>query len=231
MALGGWLLKLGAGLVSVGAAAILALYCFQEKLLYVPIVPGVPADYWIEADKYGLIGEDVVLETSDKVKLHGWMLKLPSMSDELTRSRPVILFFQENAGNMSFRLPFLALMIRTLKCPVLAVSYRGYGKSQGKPNEAGLQLDAEAGLAHLLQRSDVNNKRIIVFGRSLGGAVAIHLTSKYQDKIEALILENTFTCVEEMVGQVLGPLGHVIGRGKPLNFLVGLPPIFSFFAF
>ncbi len=62
-------------------------------------------------------------------------------------------------------------------------SYRGYVKSSGKPGERGLKLDAEAGLRHLVQRDDVNGKRVVVFGRSLGGAVAIHLTAAYQDQV------------------------------------------------
>ena len=63
-------------------------------------------------------------------------------------------------------------------------SYRGYGKSQqARPDERGLKLDAEAGLRHLLQRTDVDASRIVVFGRSLGGAVAIHLVASYQDKV------------------------------------------------
>ncbi|KAG1654203.1 hypothetical protein FOA52_009384, partial [Chlamydomonas sp. UWO 241] len=126
----------------------------------------------------------------------------------------------ENAGNMSFRLPFLRAMVRTLNCPVFAVSYRGYGKSSGSPSERGLKLDCEAGLAHLLSRTDVNTSSVFVFGRSLGGAVATHLTAAHQDKIKGLIIENTFTSVENMVGQLLPPLGPLIGCGKPLNFLV-----------
>ena len=137
--------------VGILGASIVALYLFQEKLLYVPIIPGVSPDEWIEADRFGLVDENIEIETKDKVKIHGWLLKLSSWTDEFVKSRPVVLFFQENAGNMSYRLPFLAAMIKTLKVPVLAVSYRGYGKSKGKPNERGLRLDAEAGLAHLLQ--------------------------------------------------------------------------------
>eukprot|EP00798_Chlamydomonas_sp_ICE-L_P012313 gene12313-15477_t len=224
---------------------------------------------------------DVGLVTEDGVKIHAWLLTLAQWTPEYIKQRPVIVFFQENAGNMSFRLPFLRLMLRRLGCPVFAVSYRGYGFSEGRPNEQGLQKDAKATLNHLIQRKDINPDKIVIFGRSLGGAVAIHLTAACQDKrkdinpdkivifrrslggavaihltaacqdkrkdinpdkivifgcslggavaihfttacqdkIAALILENTFTAVEDMVGQIVPPLGLLIGSGRPLNFL------------
>lgn len=62
-------------------------------------------------------------------------------------------------------------------------SYRGYGMSEGKPNQRGLQLDAQAALDHLLSRDDVDGNKVVVFGRSLGGAVAIHLAAENQDKV------------------------------------------------
>jgi dienelactone hydrolase len=55
--------------------------------------------------------------------------------------------------------------------------------SEGKPNQRGLQLDAQAALEHLLTREDVSSSSIVVFGRSLGGAVAIHLAAENQDKV------------------------------------------------
>ena len=82
---------------------------------------------------------------------------------------------------------------------VLIVSYRGYGASEGEPGEAGMILDAEAAWQYLQKRPDVNKKTIFVFGRSLGGAVAISLAQKYGDEMCGLIVENTFTCISDMV--------------------------------
>lgn len=62
-------------------------------------------------------------------------------------------------------------------------SYRGYGHSQGSPNQRGLQLDAQAALEHLLSRDDINTDAIVVYGRSLGGAVAMHLAADHEDKV------------------------------------------------
>jgi len=200
--------------------AVALLYVFQEKILYVPKLPGVPDDYSIPPDRYGLASEDVTFTTRDKIRLHAWFLYLPHWTPEFMRTRPVVLFFQENAGNMSFRLPYLRLMIHRLNCPVFAVSYRGYGLSKGRPNEKGLMEDALAGLEALRGRTDVDTGRVVVYGRSLGGAVALHLAARAQDRVAALIVENTFYSVEDMVARVVPPLGAVIGTGKPLNFLV-----------
>ncbi|GFH28539.1 protein bem46 [Haematococcus lacustris] len=101
--------------------------------------------------------------------------------------------------------------------------------SQGRPNERGLQLDAQAGLDYLLSRPDLKDRAVVLFGRSLGGAVSTYLaatrqhqagTARVNLKVRALIIENTFMSVEEMVAQVLPPLGIAIGPGKLLNFLV-----------
>ena len=62
-------------------------------------------------------------------------------------------------------------------------SYRGYGGSSGRPSERGLKLDAEAALRHVVARPDVDTTTIVLFGRSLGGAVAIHLAAKHEDKV------------------------------------------------
>mmetsp|Transcript_2031 Transcript_2031/g.4500 ORF Transcript_2031/g.4500 Transcript_2031/m.4500 type:complete len:302 (-) Transcript_2031:403-1308(-) len=215
-----WMMRLFYGAGGILGLAIGLLYFFQEKLLYVPNIPGVPADYYIPPEKYGLNSRDVAIMTKDGIRLHAWLLTLKGWTEDMIKSRPVILFFQENAGNMSFRLPFLRAMMYRLNCPIFAVSYRGYGLSHGRPNERGLQLDAEAALKQLRGLEDVNGSKVVVFGRSLGGAVAIHLTAAHQEEVVALIVENTFTSVEDMVSRVLPPLGLFMGQGKPLNFLV-----------
>ena len=72
----------------------------------------------------------------------------------------------------------------TARCaPPLSRSYRGYGLSKGKPSQQGIQKDARAFLQHLLGRTDIDTKRIVLMGRSLGGAVAIHLAAEQQDKV------------------------------------------------
>ena len=107
-------------------------------------------------------------------------------------SVPTLVFFHANAGNMGFRLPNIAQIYRAVNTNIFILSYRGYGDSEGSPNEAGLMIDADTvikvfpdSLSHVLwqtllvlqhifyERSDIDPKKVFLFGRSLGGAVAV----------------------------------------------------------
>ncbi|XP_038711685.1 alpha/beta hydrolase domain-containing protein WAV2-like isoform X2 [Tripterygium wilfordii] len=103
-----------------------------------------------------------------------------------------------------------------------------YGASDGYPSQHGITKDAQAALDHLSQRGDIDTSRILIFGRSLGGAVGSMLAKNNPDKVAALILENTFTSVLDLAGVVLPFLkwfiGHSSSKGpKILNFLVRSP--------
>lgn len=98
---------------------------------------------------------------------------------------------------------------------VLVVDYRGYGKSSGFPNEEGLYSDGEACIRYLQSRDDVNPNKIILFGHSLGGAVAIHLASKMQSsdyRIAGLIVENTFTSIPAAANHLFSGLIAAISK-------------------
>ncbi|KAG6588062.1 Alpha/beta hydrolase domain-containing protein WAV2, partial [Cucurbita argyrosperma subsp. sororia] len=208
------------GLMVAGMALLVA---FQERLVYVPVLPGLTKSYAINPSRLRLVYEDVWLRSSDGVRLHSWFIKLfPDCRG------PTILFFQENAGNIAHRLEMVRIMIQRLQCNVFMLSYRGYGASDGYPSQHGITRDAQAALDHLSQRTDIDTSRIIVFGRSLGGAVGSVLTKNNPDKVAALILENTFTSILDMAGVLLPFLKWFIGgpgsRGpKVLNFLVRSP--------
>jgi alpha/beta superfamily hydrolase len=81
------------------------------------------------------------------------------------------------------------------------VEYRGYGLSTGVPDEAGLKVDAQTALDHLRQRAETSRSQIIVYGQSLGGAVAINLVAANEDKgdIAGLVLENTFLSIRKLI--------------------------------
>ena len=92
-----------------------------------------------------------------------------------------------------------------MRANVFMVEYRGFGKSEGTPSEQGLKLDAEAALAYLYRRNDINSHNIFLFGRSLGGSVVLHLYNQlYQMNpnryiCSGIILENTFTSIDDMI--------------------------------
>ncbi|KAJ0090162.1 hypothetical protein Patl1_13541 [Pistacia atlantica] len=171
------------GIVMAGMALLVA---FQEKLVYVPVLPGLTKSYPITPTRLRLIYEDVWLRSSDGIRLHAWFIKFfPDCRG------PTILFFQENAGNIAHRLEMVRIMIQRLNCNVFMLSYRGYGASDGYPSQQGIINDAQvcfsinsdAALDHLSQRTDIDTSRIVVFGRSLGGAVGAVLTKNNPDKV------------------------------------------------
>lgn len=208
------------GIVVAGMALLVA---FQERLVYVPVLPGLTKSYPITPARLRLLYEDVWLRSSDGTKLHAWFIKL------FPDSRgPTILFFQENAGNIAHRLEMVRIMIQKLQCNVFMLSYRGYGASDGYPSQHGITQDAQAALDHLMERTDIDTSQIVVFGRSLGGAVGAVLTKNNPEKVAALILENTFTSILDMAGVLLPFLkwfiGGKTGNGpKILNFVVRSP--------
>ncbi|OOZ38933.1 hypothetical protein BOW53_13590 [Solemya pervernicosa gill symbiont] len=132
--------------------------------------------------------EDVALKTEDGVDLHGWYL--PARDAELT-----LLFLHGNGGNISHRRDSIAIFHR-LGLNVLIIDYRGYGQSRGEPSEQGLYLDAKSAWNYLQREKGVTADRLVIFGRSLGGAVATELASAVHPR--AVILESTFTSMREL---------------------------------
>ena len=149
---------------------------------------------------WGLEYEDIVLDTKDNIQLHGWFI--PSKE-----SRRTLLFFHGNAGNISHRGESVRIFHR-LGLNVLIFDYRGYGKSQGKPGEQGMYKDADAAWHYLVQIRGLEPKNIILFGRSLGGAVATKLASDVQ--AGKLILESTFSSGKDMAKSIFPLMSHII---------------------
>ena len=175
-----------------------------------PLLPGDP--------RLSLWWEEVWLTTADGERLHAWLLANKALG---LRKGPTVLFFQENAGNIAHRLPNAHRLIEQLACNVLLVSYRGFGRSSGSPSERGLVQDAQAALDYVRGRSELDPGRVVLFGRSLGGAVAAALAAgPGEGKVKAVVLENTFSSIPAMAGQLMPLLGALVGPGKPLNFFV-----------
>lgn len=163
------------------------VYLRQDDMVYQPLADlvGAPADI-------GLEYEEAWLKTRDGVDIHGWFV--PGQG----AVRRVLLFCHGNAGNISHRLDSLKIF-HDLDLSVFIFDYRGFGKSRGKPDEKGTYLDAEAAWEHLLARGYAPEE-IVIFGRSLGGAVAAHLAAHLPagKDAAALILESTFTSLADV---------------------------------
>ena len=140
----------------------------------------------------GCTVEDCFFEAEDGVRLHGWWCRPDANGAEL----PVVLFFHGNAGNLSDRAPLVFELARRIGAQVLVVGYRGYGRSEGRPSEEGLFLDARAAWAFLTGEHGVDPRRIVIFGKSLGGAVAVDLA--LDADAAGLIVESSFTSIPDM---------------------------------
>jgi hypothetical protein len=132
--------------------------------------------------------KEVFFNTEDGRKLHGWLFPLPGKS-------PLILFFHGNAGNISHRLDNVRLLLNQ-GLSVFIFDYRGYGKSTGRPSEKGLYRDGIAAYDHLVREEHITSENIVLFGRSLGAAVAVDIALKRE--VKALILESAFTSTKDM---------------------------------
>jgi hypothetical protein len=132
--------------------------------------------------------------------------------DEFAATRPTVLMFHGNGGNYGHLIPLASVFYVAMRCNVLMLSYRGYGHSDGSPSEKGLRLDAQTALDHVLSDPVLSKTSIILYGQSLGGAVAIDLASRNPSIIHALILENTFTSLPALIPTTLPIL-------SPFSFL------------
>ena len=171
-------------------AICLLLYIMQDRAIFFPEMPGRQLEATPKA--VNLEYEDVRVETADGVSLHGWFI--PAHDAKLT-----LLFCHGNAGNISHRLESIALF-NALDLNVLIFDYRGYGQSTGKISEAGFYQDVYAMWQVLTDNKGFAAADIVVFGRSLGAAIASQLATKV--KPGGVILESAFSSVPDMATQL-----------------------------
>ena len=175
-----------AGLGVLAGAYLLVggyIYLAQDSMVYRP-------DSRLEAtpERVGLAYEEVRLTAGDGVKLHGWYVPADP-------ERGVALFCHGNAGNISGRLDTLRIF-HSLGLSTLIFDYRGYGESEGSPSEEGTRLDALAAWERLTGERGIPPERIVLWGRSLGGAVAARLA--LETRPAALVLEAAFTSIPDV---------------------------------
>lgn len=167
-----------AGLAFCGVT--LLAWAFQRRLIYLPFAD-VPSPAALGLSRV----ETVAIPTMDGLTLAGWFLASPRPGP-----RAAILVCNGNGGNRAMRAE-LGAALRALGPSVLLFDYRGYGENAGTPSEAGLTADAAAARAWLAARPEVDPARLVLFGESLGAAVAI--ASAVAQPPAALILRSPFT--------------------------------------
>jgi uncharacterized protein len=166
------------------AALLLLLWGLQRRLIYFPFgdVP-TPAAVGLQR------AVPVTLATRDGLALGAWFVRA------IDPSGFTFVIFNGNAGNRSFRAP-LAIPLASAGHGVLLFDYRGYGENPGRPSEAGLMADAHAARSFLEGRADVDWRRLVYFGESLGSAVAVALAAEHPPA--GLILRSPFTSLVDV---------------------------------
>lgn len=176
--------------VAIAYGCVLVLvFAFQSHLVY---YPQIGREISVTPQAYGLAFESVEIPTEDGERLGAWWVPAPD-------ARGVVLIFHGNAGNISHRLDYL-LMFSRLRHATLIVDYRGYGTSTGSPSEEGTYRDAAAAWRHLTEQRGIHPADIVIFGESLGAAVASWLAARHPPR--AVVLASTFTSATDLGAQV-----------------------------
>jgi uncharacterized protein len=184
----------------IPVAAYLALLLYvrlnERRFIYYP-----SRDLGETPARRGWVYEEVALTAEDGVALHGWFIPAAAPARADDGGPATLLVLHGNAGNISHRLDKLGIL-RDLGWDVLAIDYRGYGRSGGAPSEPGLYADARAAYRHLVGPRAVPAARAFLYGESLGSAVAVQLATEVA--AGGVIIEEPFTSAVE-VGQKMFP--------------------------
>jgi fermentation-respiration switch protein FrsA (DUF1100 family) len=179
------------GLLAYAGLAAL-IYFKQDALVF---QAAMDRGYRATPAAIGLRFDALTLATEDGEKLDGW--HVPAGTG--TPARALVIVFHGNAGNIGHRLDYLR-MFHDLGYASLILDYRGYGRSSGKPSEDGTYLDAAAAWNHATQVLGYPAERIVIFGESMGGAVAAQLAESRRPA--ALVLASTFTSVPDLGAEI-----------------------------
>jgi hypothetical protein len=178
------------------ATILVTMSIIERSLIFFPT--RFPAGEWdtrVVSRGSGCTIEDCFFSTADEVSLHGWLCRREEVS-EGEGVGSTVLWFHGNAGNLSDRADLLLQLATGVSAEVMIIDYRGYGRCGGRPSEAGLYRDARAAWLYLVEERGVAPGKIVIFGKSLGGAVAVDLATEVDPA--GLIVESSFTSVPAM---------------------------------
>lgn len=161
-----------------------AMFLLQDKLIFLP-----SSKFLITPEQAGLKAEELQIKTDDGEQLHGWFFPHPD-------AEYVVILSHGNAGNISNRMD-IAKLLHSLGFAIVLYDYRGYGKSTGKPGEAGFYKDSEAVYKFVNTKKGFPGEQIILYGRSMGGPVAAYTAAHFP--VAGLVLDSTFKNLKAMV--------------------------------
>lgn len=196
-----WIAALVGGVGGIGYLGYLRGR-YQHSTVFLP--GRYPDGVW-DPGIHGLGTEDVWFRSADGVALHGWWIAHP-------RPRGTLLYCHGSSGSIAHRVEVFRQLAK-LRMNVFAFDYRGYGRSEGVPSERGLYADARAAYDHLVDERGASAAEIVLFGHSLGGAVAIE-TARAR-AAAGLVLQSTFTDLKDMARSIYPQLPlHWVTRNQ-----------------
>jgi fermentation-respiration switch protein FrsA (DUF1100 family) len=175
-----WLVVLGV----CYAGVLIVLLALENWLVYHPT--SATQEWWPPP---GDAVQDVEFTSADGNRIHAWWCPCQG-------ARGALLYCHGNAGNLSHRAGSIAALQKVLRENVLIFDYPGYGRSSGKPSEAGCYQAADAAYDWLVVQKHIRPKDILIYGGSLGGGVAVDLASRKPHR--ALVLLRTFTSAPDV---------------------------------
>lgn len=201
--------------VALGVVALLALGACTNLFFY------PDQKVYFEPGRFGIAHEEVRFTSTDGTRLHAWLLPATG------RAKATILFLHGNAQNISAHIASVA-WLPSQGYNVFLLDYRGYGESQGVPQLAGVFADIEAAADYVAGRDDLHAVPLVIFGQSLGGALAITAAAKLKSKIAiaAVISDSAFSSYRTIAREKMGELWFTWALQWPLSFAFadGLSP-------
>lgn len=208
------------------STSVVILFTYQNKLIY-PSWAQNARKHVDTPDMYGLPYIEHKLMTRDNIQIRAYDMRNQE-------SGTTILILCPNAGNIGNFLPIAQLLYNEFKVSVFIYSYRGYGLSEGVASEVGLKLDGDCVMEFLSKNEFYRSQKIVLYGRSLGGANAIYIARKFGQFCDAIILENTFLSIRKVIPYIYPFLKYFVfmchevwNSEEEIKFIdSGLPALF-----
>jgi hypothetical protein len=188
-----------------------------DRVFYYPdeVERGTPAD---DALAY----EDVFFSGDRGARLHGWFL--PAVAAKPPHA--TVLHLHGNAANISGHYEFVRWLPEA-GYSVLTFDYQGYGRSEGSPAREATLRDASAALDYVCSRPDVDRRRIVLFGQSIGGAVAAVVAVERREQVRAVAIDSAFSGYRKIARYhvMRNPLLTVLAWWFPYGVAAGWDPV------
>ena len=216
-------------IVAVNKRVLKIVFILFVILFCVYLIPRIAINFFYYSDDkiYGpdpWSAESVEFTAKDGTRLHGWFI--PSATGPAENAIATVIHAHGNAGNMSAHWPLVSWLPER-NFNVFMFDYRGFGKSKGRPSQAGLLDDTQSAINVVRHRSDVNPQRLVLFGQSIGGANMVSaLGNGDREGIRAVILDSTFASYSSIANQMIPGSGFFMDDSyNAERFIAEVSPI------